>query len=217
MMTTPYGVIVALCAMLTTGVVAPEGPPPAPPRPPSFDGQAVVVSDFEVREVAASGGPVADEFAARLNDAAPRRLKAQRKGGVSTDPADDAKPEGGPAPRYLIVGRLFTAGGSMFVAVKITDLRTGEILGKAVKGPLDGSPTPLLQKLAGDVATQLAGPMAGGTPTTLPKRPILLPPGTTTTTQSRSGAPKPPGAPKSPLSPGTPGGASNPPPPKPPR
>jgi hypothetical protein len=123
----------------------------------------VAIVDFEVRGLKVAGETIADEFAARLAEAtsvavSPRRdVKKLALGPDGLDPAAKTSLVAATQARYLVAGRLFTAGGSMFVAVKILDIETGEMHGKAVKGPPDGKPEAILRKLAGDVATLLAG------------------------------------------------------------
>lgn len=149
----------ALAAGVATSARADDTAPGASQAPAAIP---VAVVDFEIRNLRLAGAAVADEFAVRLEETPQVQFEPKRKVKSLTLRADGPDPAAITAiatetrAQYVIVGRLFTAGGSMFAAVKIIDTANGEMYGKAVKGPMDADVATLLRRLATDVATLVA-------------------------------------------------------------
>ena len=203
-MRAPKHIVLICCALLLAAVPAARGQNDAAATPKSGAPLVIAVVDFEIRGLKVAGDRAADDFAAYLGETGPlsilprRQVKKLPVGPDGPDPAAKAALVAATQARYAIVGRIFIAGGSLFAAVKIVDLETGERYGKAVKGPADGKPEAQLRRLAEDVAAYLAtlpGAAAVQKPATekapvvateKPEHAILLPP-----TSPKLPAPKP--------------------------
>lgn len=204
---TPAHILLICCALLLATGPAVRGQNDAAATSKSGAALPVAVVDFEIRGLKVAGDRAADDFATYLGETRPlsilprRQVKKLPVSPDGPDPAAKAALVAATQARYAIVGRVFIAGGSMFAAVKIIDLETGEMYGKAVKSPADGKPEAQLRRLAEDVAAYLAtlpgvavaqkpaSEKAPAVATEKPEHAILLPP---TPAPTRAPTPKPP-------------------------